>query len=98
MSAQATPLTIKGRRCRLCGYGEVTPAAIEAYAAASGTDQAGAMMREAMVRRGIAVAAADDVRERCPSCESDDIVDYCWKLNDSGQVEPATVTPLKETG
>lgn len=90
--------TVTGRRCRWCGWAEVTPGAISAYAAAAGTPQADDLMRDALVRRGIAIAPADETRARCPSCESEEVVDYAWTLDANGQVTPATDSSLKETG
>lgn len=92
------PATVTGRRCRWCGWGEVTPGAIDAYAAAAGTAQAGDLMRDALVRRGIGIAPADETRHRCPSCEADEVVDYAWKLDAEGRVAPATNDSLKEAG
>ena len=44
-------------------------------------------MREALVRRDVALAGTGG--ETCPCCDSEEVVDYFWKLSADGQLEPA---------
>ena len=64
----------------------------------SGADQAGTVMREALVRRDIAITGDGASNKTCPSCSGDDVVDYCWKLDDTGHVAPGTGVSLKDAG
>lgn len=64
----------------------------------SGADQAGSAMREALVRRDIAITGAGISLETCPCCDGDEVVDYCWKLDDAGHVAPGIGVPLKDAG
>ncbi len=61
-----------------------------------GAAQAGTTMHEALVRRDIAITGDGVPLATCRSCDGDDVVDYCWKLDDTGHVEPATGVPLKD--
>lgn len=63
-----------------------------------GAEQAGAAMREALVRRDIAITGDGVSIETCPCCNGDDVVDYCWKLDETGQVAPGTGVSLKDAG
>ena len=108
------PVVVRGRRCRLCGHGELSDRDLEAYAVARvvrddltrslacdgadtllagvltgtlpDTDHAAGTMREALVRRDIALAGTGG--DTCPCCDGSEVVDYCWKLSADGQLEP----------
>ncbi len=63
-----------------------------------GAEQAGTAMRDALVRRDIAIIDNGVPPATCQCCNGDDVVDYCWKLDDTGHVAPGTGVPLKDAG